>query len=227
MSQVPLGLRHDETLWQRVQPFAGLVRRDTFGYPVVIPQGERLRHGGDRPAFERHALHAPQPDRTHRAVHAGAAGLRRPRRGDAEGEWKLKPARELLDLKICDMACGSGAFLVQACRYLSERLVEAWKEAEAAQHPGQWTRHHALRRSPRRAACTSSWSPGHWTSGSTYARRIIAQRCLYGVDKNPLAVEMAKLSLWLLTLAKDKPFEFLDHAIRCGDSLVGIHDLTS
>ena len=53
----------------------------------------------------------------------------------------------------------------------------------------------------------------------------MAQRCLYGVDKNPLAAEMAKLSLWLLTLAKDKPFEFLDHAIRCGDSLVGIHNL--
>ena len=53
----------------------------------------------------------------------------------------------------------------------------------------------------------------------TYALRIVAQRCLYGVDKNPLAAEMAKLSLWLLTLAKDKPFEFLDHAIRCGDSL--------
>ena len=59
----------------------------------------------------------------------------------------------------------------------------------------------------------------------TYARRIVAQRCLYGVDKNPLAVEMAKLSLWLLTLAKDKPFTFLDHAIRCGDSLVGIRDI--
>ena len=59
----------------------------------------------------------------------------------------------------------------------------------------------------------------------TYALRIVAQRCLYGVDKNPLAAEMAKLSLWLLTLAKDKPFEFLDHAIRCGDSLVGIHNL--
>ena len=59
----------------------------------------------------------------------------------------------------------------------------------------------------------------------TYALRIVAQRCLYGVDKNPLAAEMAKLSLWLLTLAKDKPFEFLDHAIRCGDSLVGIHSL--
>ena len=58
-----------------------------------------------------------------------------------------------------------------------------------------------------------------------YAMRLIAQRCLYGVDINPLAVEMCKLSLWLLTLAKDKPFEFLDHNIRCGDSLVGIHDL--
>ncbi len=55
--------------------------------------------------------------------------------------------------------------------------------------------------------------------------RIIAQRCLYGVDKNPLAAEMAKLSLWLLTLAKDKPFEFLDHSIRCGDSLVGLHSI--
>lgn len=55
--------------------------------------------------------------------------------------------------------------------------------------------------------------------------RLITQRCLYGVDVNPLAAEMAKLSLWLLTLAKDKPFEFLDHAIRCGDSLVGLHDL--
>jgi hypothetical protein len=58
-----------------------------------------------------------------------------------------------------------------------------------------------------------------------YARRIVAQRCLYGVDINPLAVEMAKLSLWLLTLAKDKPFTFLDHCIRCGDSLVGISSI--
>src|SRR5262249_37555280 len=58
-----------------------------------------------------------------------------------------------------------------------------------------------------------------------YAKRIVAQRCIYGVDINPLAVEMAKLSLWLLTLAKDKPFTFLAHTIRCGDSLLGIHGL--
>ena len=77
----------------------------------------------------------------------------------------------------------------------------------------------------RRAGCTNRSSRSMPMSGKTYALRIVAQRCLYGVDKNPLAAEMAKLSLWLLTLAKDKPFTFLDHAIRCGDSLVGIHDL--
>ena len=52
--------------------------------------------------------------------------------------------------------------------------------------------------------------------------RTVAQRCLYGVDRNPMAVDLAKLSLWLVTLAKDHPFTFVDHAIRCGDSLVGL-----
>jgi hypothetical protein len=51
---------------------------------------------------------------------------------------------------------------------------------------------------------------------------MVAQRCIYGVDRNPQAVTLAKLSLWLVTLAKDKPFSFLDHALRCGDSLVGL-----
>src|SRR5262249_8356245 len=78
---------------------------------------------------------------------------------------------------------------------------------------------------PSRGKANESLIPDDPDERKTYAMRIIAQRCLYGVDKNPLAAEMAKLSLWLLTLAKDKPFEFLDHNIRCGDSLVGIHDL--
>ena len=57
------------------------------------------------------------------------------------------------------------------------------------------------------------------------ARRLIVDHCLYGVDRNPLAAEMAKLSLWLVTLAKERPFTFLDHAIRVGDSLLGITSL--
>ncbi|MFI5298552.1 MAG: Eco57I restriction-modification methylase domain-containing protein, partial [Polyangiales bacterium] len=54
------------------------------------------------------------------------------------------------------------------------------------------------------------------------AMRVVADRCLYGVDKNPMAVEMGKLSLWLSTLQKDRPFTFVDHALRCGDSLFGL-----
>ncbi len=55
-----------------------------------------------------------------------------PAEGKPKGEWKLKLAKELLELKICDMACGSGAFLVQAARYMAERLMEAWDEAKEA-----------------------------------------------------------------------------------------------
>ena len=55
-----------------------------------------------------------------------------------------------------------------------------------------------------------------------FARRLVAQRCLYGVDRNPVAVDLAKMSLWLVTLAREHPLTFLDHALRHGDSLVGL-----
>ncbi|HXT34444.1 MAG TPA: hypothetical protein VN837_02605 [Chloroflexota bacterium] len=116
-------------------------------------------------------------------------------------------------------AMGSGAFLVQTCRYLAERPVEAWRAAEAAQ-PGR------VVISPEGAL--SSGDPGERPipreaeERLALARRLVADRCLYGVDKNPMAVEMAKLSLWLITLQKDRPFTFLDHALRRGDSQLGI-----
>jgi hypothetical protein len=105
---------------------------------------------------------------------------------------------QILDLKICDPAMGSGAFLVAVCRFLAEMLVKAW---------------HAHK-------CVPIIPPDE--DEILHARRIVAQRCLYGVDKNPMAVDLAKLSLWLATLAKDHPFTFLDHALRHGDSLVGL-----
>ena len=105
---------------------------------------------------------------------------------------------QILDLKVCDPAMGSGAFLVEACRQLAEALVKAWHAHD----------------------CVPSIPPDE--DEILHARRIVAQRCLYGVDKNPMAVDLAKLSLWLATLAKDHPFTFLDHALRCGDSLVGL-----
>jgi hypothetical protein len=106
---------------------------------------------------------------------------------------------QVLDLKVCDPAMGSGAFLVEACRAIGERLEKAW---------GRWpdTR-------PKIPADEDE---------ALHARRLVAQRCIYGVDKNPRAVDLARLSLWLATLAKDHEFTFLDHALKCGDSLVGL-----
>ena len=111
---------------------------------------------------------------------------------------------------------GSGAFLVAACRYLAARLLEAWT-AEAT--PSR------RRRPAARQPSTSAPLPADPLEREALAHRLVAERCLYGVDKNPMAVEMAKLSLWLITLAKDRPFSFVDHALRAGDSLLGITDL--
>ncbi|MEN9581947.1 MAG: hypothetical protein RJA70_4956, partial [Pseudomonadota bacterium] len=107
-------------------------------------------------------------------------------------------AQQILDLKVCDPAVGSGAFLVEACRQLGDALVAAWQYygGKPAIPPDE--------------------------DELLHARRLVAQRCLYGVDRNPMATDLAKLSLWLATLAKDHPFTFVDHAIRCGDSLVGL-----
>ncbi len=210
---------NDQGLWERVRPFAGLLREDDLGYPVVVHKGSvYVTEGTDRRSSGTHytprSLTEPIVQYTMEPlVYVG------PAEGTPKAGWTLLPAAELLDLKVCDMACGSGAFLVQACRYLSERLVEAWEEAEA-RHPG------VPGITPEGNASTGGPGemliPNEPEERLAYARRLVAQQCLYGVDKNPLAAEIAKLSLWLLTLAKDKPFTFLDHAIRSGDSLVGI-----
>ena len=93
---------------------------------------------------------------------------------------------------------GSGAFLVEACRQLGDALVESWRA------------HDALPDIPSDE------------DELLVARRMVAQRCIYGVDRNPKAVDLAKLSLWLVTLAKEHPLTFLDHSLRHGDSLVGL-----
>ena len=208
----------DDALWKRVKPLAGLVRLDNFGYPVVIPKGSVfVTAGADRRSSGTHYtprnLTEPIVQYTlEPLVYVG------PAEGKPKSEWRLKSAAELLALKICDMACGSGAFLVQADRYMAERLLEAW---DAAKHANPNTPGITPEGTPSTGKANEALIPDDPAERKTYAMRIIAQRCLYGVDKNPLAAEMAKLSLWLLTLAKDKPFEFLDHSIRCGDSLVG------
>ncbi len=210
---------NDLNLFNQVRPLAGLVRLDTLGYPVVIPAGsvyvtqstdrrETGTHYTPKNLTEEIVKHTLEP-----LVYTGVA------EGKPQQQWQLKPASEILQLKICDMAMGSGAFLVQTCRYLAERLVEAWENVEKA-NPGKVVI--APDGTLSKSIPQECLIPKETEERLTVARRIIADRCLYGVDKNPLAVEMAKLSLWLITLQKNRPFTFLDHALKCGDSLIGV-----
>jgi hypothetical protein len=206
--------------WEQVAPFAGLVRRDDNGDPCVIPAGSLYVTAGTarrqtgtqytpRTLTESVVEHALAP-----LVYAGPAD------GQPPEAWRLKPAGQILDLKICDFACGSAAFLVAAARYLSARLAEAWDAAQREHGAGVQITPYG---DPSSGLPEEELIPSNPDERGLYAFRIVVERCLYGVDRNPLAVEMAKLSLWLLTLQRNRPFTFLDHAIRCGDSLLGVN----
>ncbi|MGZ2505208.1 hypothetical protein EHI47_31655 [Rhizobium leguminosarum] len=152
------------------------------GTPILQPTDERRRTGSH---YTPRSLTAPI---VKHALEPAFARLGQ----DATPE-------QVLDLKVCDPAMGSGAFLVEACRAIGERLAAAW-----ARWPDK---------RPKIPADEDE---------ELHARRLVAQRCLYGVDKNARAVDLARLSLWLATLARDHEFTFLDHALKCGDSLVGL-----
>jgi len=222
---------NDDHLLGRIKPFAGLIRNDSFGRPVVIlPGSVYVTQSSDRRSTGTHytprSLTEPLVKHTlDPLVYIG------PAEGLPEGEWRLRSAEELLQLKICDMAMGSGAFLVQACRYLSEKLVQAWDEESIATDTHGLTQiETTVNENPNNSnnirvhlsPSVADDLPLDRGERLALARRVVAERCLYGVDKNPMAVEMAKLSLWLTTLDRHQPFTFLNHALRGGDSLLGI-----
>ena len=149
----------------------------------------------------------PTEERRRSGSHYTPAQLTRLTVADALRPWLERhghrPTPEgILALRICDPAMGSGAFLVELCRFLAELLVKAW---------GQ--------NLPKELMPDGS---AYGEEPLIYARRLVAQGCLYGVDKNPFAVNLARLSLWLVTLSKNLPFTFVDHALKEGDSLVGV-----
>lgn len=132
---------------------------------------------------------------------------------------------EILALNVLDPAMGSGHFLVGACRYLGERLYDACR---AAAEQDLWE---------RLPAEVAPYLPGRRPEGEresgfsaerakALCKRLVAVHCLYGVDKNPLAVELAKVSLWLESFAEGLPLTFLDHRLVCGDSLLGVMNLS-
>lgn len=209
----------DEELRDRALPFLNLLRTDLWGYPLIYPEGAFIvTKGSER---RETGTHYTPKSLTETIVAETLTPVTYV--GPAEGKpcdtWLLKSPAELLNLKICDPTMGSGAFLVQACRWLADRLVEAWGQdqisGKAVSVDGEVLD----------ALAGKEPLPSDAEARTVIARRLIAERCLYGVDINPLAVELAKLSIWLVTLAKGRPFGFLDHNLRCGDSLLGIHRL--
>ncbi len=143
----------------------------------------------------------------------------------------LDPAMRILELKICDPAMGSGHFLVALVDYLADRVLQAMTDARATVG---WADADLPYTSPLgqalldiRTQIRSQAKVGGWAVAESQledrllVRRMILKRCVYGVDRNPMAVELAKVALWLHTFTVGAPLSFLDHHLRCGNSLFG------
>jgi hypothetical protein len=190
----------DFMLRERILPWLGLVRLDLRNRPFVILDGGLLvketpsrknagAHYTPKSLAEDVVLHALEPQ-------CYAPG---PYQTADRAQWKLKASNEILDLKVADIACGSGAFLVAAARFLAERVVEAW----TVEDPAIVTRKDLY----------------------NLAMRQVVANCLYGADINDMAIEMCKLSLWLVSLDRDLPFSFVDDKVFLGNSLLGLTGL--
>ncbi|HPA82245.1 MAG TPA: N-6 DNA methylase [Thermoanaerobaculales bacterium] len=190
----------DSDLVEHVTPWLGAVRTDLRGHPFVVNEGGLMvketpsrRNAGayytPKSLAEEVVLHALQPLCYSPGPHQSAD----------ESTWVLRSSDDLLGLKVADIACGSGAFLVAAARYLSERVVEAWTTED----------------------------PANAQRSNLYLRAVrqVVANCLYGADINDMAVEMCKLSLWLVSLDRDLPFSFVDDKVFLGNSLLGLTNL--
>lgn len=189
----------DPELRDRLRPFLGVIRRDLRNRPlVVLPGGVIVVETPSRASAGAHytpkslaedvVKHALEPLVFDPGPHQTAD----------QDQWVPISSDRILDLKIADIACGSGAFLVAAARYLADRLVEAWQREQVAHGSPHELKTHAL--------------------------RMVVAGCLYGADINAMAVEMCKLSLWLVSLDPKLPFSFVDDKVLHGNALLGLTD---
>ena len=142
----------------------------------------------------------------------------------------LDPAEAVLDLKVLDPAMGSGHFLVTAVDFLSDYIAELVEYVPAVPEwlDGEYRSPLMDRVAAIRLDILARAQEAHWVvdeallTDQAIMRRMVIKRCIYGLDKNPLTVELAKVSLWLHSFTVGAPLSFLDHHLRCGDSLVGM-----
>jgi methylase of polypeptide subunit release factors len=190
----------DEALRERLRRWATITRRDLRGRPLVVLDGGLLVT--ESPSRRNTGTHYTPKSLAEEVVKHALEPLcyhPGPHQTPHEDAWKLRGPDEILGLKVADIAAGSGAFLVAAARYLADRLVEAWIAEDPAMAHRRDLHQHAI-------------------------REVVA-RCLYGADINAMAVEMCKLSLWLVSLDPKLPFSFVDDKILHGNSLLGLTDL--
>ena len=158
------------------------------------------------------------------------AGDRRPQAARRAALSRLDPAEAILKLKVLDPAMGSGHFLVAAVDFLSDAIADLIERApgapawlDGAYESPLVERIAGIRRGIVRRARESGWTvDAARLTDVAIIRRMVLKRCIYGVDKNDLTVELAKVSLWLHSFTAGAPLSFLDHHLRCGDSLVGL-----
>jgi hypothetical protein len=137
----------------------------------------------------------------------------------------LDPASAILQLKVCDPAMGSGHFLVDLVDYLADAVIDATVAAREVVE--DYTSPLMVRIAAIRAQIMEQATANKWAikedqlDDRLIVRRMVLKRVIYGVDKNPMAVELAKVALWLHTFTVGAPLSFLDHHLRCGDSLFG------
>jgi len=216
----------DSSLAERIAPYFDLVRTDErSGQPIVCLPGDwyvtrsEARSGSG-------AFYTPRSLAEEVVKHTLDALVHNPgsRQTLNHDEWRIVPPDAILGLSVADIAMGSGAFLVAANRYLADRLIEA-----ITVHGTNDSSDPALLDLARTVTTPTSeitrQADSDADEATLAARRLIATRVLYGADINPTAVEMAKLSLWLSTAARDQPFGFLDHHLVTGDSLLGLTEV--
>jgi hypothetical protein len=207
---------------------------------VILP-GEwyLVRWGGTRKGagtfYTRPGLAVPTVHRTLRplAYDAPIQENGEPNRDAPASEWTPKPPEDILALKVCDPACGSGTFPVAALRYLTDALYASLHHHRRFTDAGDRTVVQLLGWVAPTGEQVGAEPLGQELLPcrpddaqfeprlKAVLRRYVVERCIYGVDLDPLAVELCRLALWIETMDRQLPFSFLDHKVKCGDSLVG------
>ena len=234
-----------------VQQLGSIYERLLEREPVRTPEGEIVVRPNSYARKDSGSFYTPQPlvdlivERTltplleerKAAFHAKAAALQSDTRAKADRIADLRPldpAAAALDLKVLDPAMGSGHFLVTAVDFLSDAIADLVEFAPTAAPwlEDAYTSPLLDRIAAIRADILARADAANWVidrpqlTDQAIIRRMVLKRCIYGVDKNPLTVELAKVSLWLHSFTVGAPLSFLDHHLRCGDSLIGlrVHD---